>query len=937
MSQPSLKWQKLQDVYYSIKPCYNSMEWDVEDLHSNYKVVVSSNCTLMGLSPKAVAFYNIIDIYNMRGKKLWSMVYNSSPFDHIVDYCFRGEQLCVLLSNRKFRFYSDFKGNFNEYFYDQNCIFLENVSEVSWPHSSNDSQKENLTAYEVINLENENIEEVYQVRFMNVWSNFLVLVTLDGIIIAHLETFCNYKIRLSRNQASDIHCVNALSVDKDSLTLLLSYGKTILSLWVDLKTNSFTILDNGLTEGPFDQVSCSPNGNLIAIFNSEVKNIFVLDKGFGQVLLEYDTSKESSAIIQVEWCGNDAIVLSLRDELKLIGPGQDSLSFFFDILDDGDNITPDFIYPKGDLNYIIPIIKTEFDGLRIILNDKVEFLSRVSQKSIDLYQIGSYHPSRILLDCLENLEFHPSKSDYSISLLKSEGTLGEALTTCLDVCLEEFDVTTQKNLLRAVSFGKAYANELFDSDIYLRTINYLKVLNQLRSPETCIFLTFDEVKSIGWDEIIDMLLRRDFYLLALEVIDLLKLQNYKPKVYINWCLSKIRKERTMDDKDLYKIISKKLKSLFNQKFTSFNYISVDQISDLAYEEGRIDLCKSLTNLEPSLSKRVQQLLKYDDYESALYRALSSADFDLSCLLLLHFHDTVSLSKFFKILNQNESHNTGIEDEDARSYLNVNGDIIENIWTRFFGLYNKDALVDYLKYQDKYFEIIRQDLYSFTKDPGFLNGDTSFSASYDEKLTNLINNCTSQRKIRFYRKEQDLVQIQRRLTETFKTNFFKERSYKNIFIQLIMMHQIKYVFRLAKEIKFSVAKAWFLIIHTYCKHSEFDRLFEIFSSQEIGPNERLVFNNEVGFLEVVDACVEYSAPVKHISFYIKHCNSVHYTKRIELYIKVRDYISASNEASMMKDAESLQQIFKHAVNNGAEDSILQSIRSNLSKLGHRPSI
>lgn len=937
MLQPSLKWQKLQDVYYEIRPCYSSMEWDLEDLHSNYKVAVSSNCTLIGLSPKAAAFYNIIDIYNMRGEKLWSMVYNSSPFDHIVDYCFRGEQLCVLLSNKKFRFYSDFKGNFNEYFYNQDCILLENVSEKSWPQPLNGFQAEDLSAYEITNLENEYVEQIYQVRFMNIWSNFLVLVTFDGIITTHLETFFNYKIQLSRDQASEIHCVNALSVDKDSLTLLLSYGKTILSLWIDLKTNSFSILDNGLTEGPFDQVSCSPNGNLIAIFNSEVKNIFVLDKGFGQVLLEYDTSKESSAIIQVEWCANDAIVLSLRDELKLIGPGQDSLSFFFDILDDGDNVTPDFIYSNNNFSYVLPIIKTEVDGLRIILNDKVEFLSRVSQKSIDLYQIGSYHPSRILLDCLENLQFHPSKSDYSISLLKSEGTLGEALTTCLDVCLEEFDVTAQKNLLRAVSFGKAYASEMFDLDKYLRTVDYLKVLNQLRSPEISVFLTFEEVKSLGWDGIIDILLRRDFYLLALEIIDLLKLQNYKPKVYVNWCLSKIRKERTMDDKKLYQVISKKLKSLFSQKFTSHNYISVDQISDLAYEEGRLDLCKSLINLEPSLNKRVQQLLKYDDHESALYRALSSADFDLSCLLLLHFHDTVSLSKFFKILNQNESHNTGIEDEDARSYLTVNGDIIENIWTGFFGLYNNDALVDYLKYQDKYFEISRRDLYSFTKDPRFMNDDTSYSAGYYEKLTNLINNCTSQKKIRFYRKEQSLVQIQSRLSETFKTNFFKERSYKDIFIQLIMMHQIKYVFRLAREIKFSVAKAWFLVIHTYCKHAEFDRLFEIFLSQEIGPNERLVFNSEVGFPEVVDVCIEYSAPAKHISFYIKHCNSVHYTKRIELYLKIRDYISASNEASIMKDVDSMHQIYKHAVKNDAKNSIVQSIRSSLSKLGYRPSL
>ena len=110
-------------------------------------------------------------------------------------------------------------------------------------------------------------------------------------------------------------------------------------------------------------------------------------------------------------------------------------------------------------------------------------------------------------------------------------------------------------MLKAVSFGKAYYDDYYNADEYLKTLNYLKVLNQLGSPELGIFLTYNELLSIGWEELIQMLLRRDLHFLALKVIDLLDLQNLKELVYIHWCCYKIRKEMNMSDMELFEIIS----------------------------------------------------------------------------------------------------------------------------------------------------------------------------------------------------------------------------------------------------------------------------------------------------------------------------------------------------------------------------------------------
>ena len=82
----------------------------------------------------------------------------------------------------------------------------------------------------------------------------------------------------------------------------MGYRKSILSIDVDFDLASYEILDQELTDGPFSSIAISPSGQLISLFNQQLKKIFVISNKFDQILLDYDTSNESSDPYQVEWC-----------------------------------------------------------------------------------------------------------------------------------------------------------------------------------------------------------------------------------------------------------------------------------------------------------------------------------------------------------------------------------------------------------------------------------------------------------------------------------------------------------------------------------------------------------------------------------------------------------------------------------------------------------
>ncbi|KAI5966562.1 vps16 [Candida pseudojiufengensis] len=933
-TNPSYNWSRLQNVYYDIRTCYDHLNWSIDNIHSNFKISISTNSTLIALASKNVPYPNLIDIYSISGNKIWSIVYNSTQSDYILGFYFKNEELVLLLNNGKYRHYLDFKGNFNEYQIYSDIISLDNIS------VNGNSDQDNLNGNEInsgrliTNLENNETEEVTNILEAQVYRQYLIIRLENKLIISDLNTHQNFEIKLNQYVPKDIEGFAAhIEHKSERLLINLAWKNTVLVIGIDFGLSNYEILDQELTDGPFSSISISESGQLISLHNESTRKIFVVSSAFDQVLLEYDTANESSSPYQVEWCGNDAIVLSFKDEVKLIGPGQQSISFFYDI-DDDDEFDIDNLLlknsSKDDLSYTIPILHHLPDGIRILTSNKCQFLSRVPEKIVSMYQIGSNSPSGLLADCIDKFELNASKANANINFLKNDNLLPLAMEDCLNVALYEFDPVWQKRALRAASFGKIYDTEnQFDSNEYLGALNIVKVLNQLRSFELGLFLTYSEIEILGWEEVVKMLLRRDQHYLSLKIIDKLELKNLLPVVYIHYCCTLIRNDSSSSDSKLFKQILKKLISGGNDKT---NYITTSDIVDVADEEGRTELRNSLINIDPSITNKIREYISYEESELALIKSFQSGDYDLSVLILIYLQETTSLSDFFKILNQNEKRvkedesNINGEIDSRTENIPVEGDVIGHTWLSSIGELEPRIMEKFLSHQDRSDEVDLYKLKQFRKLNSNPEGEDYYN-QYKKLLQKLIRKSTHHTSIKTFQRELDLLEKQKKLEEIYSQSFYKYQSISAVIKQLISMHQIKPASKLVKEFQIGQEKFWYLVLSTYSKTKDYDRLYEFV----FGSLDSTSAKSPIGFEPFIDAGFEFNFPRRHISAYISNSVKYKYDEKVRLFIRNDDYESAAQEAFKNKDVEILKNLSKNVPQTNSTASNI--INSYIKKLGY----
>ena len=97
-----------------------------------------------------------------------------------------------------------------------------------------------------------------------------------------------------------------------SVEVLLSIDSTIYV--IDATESEDRMLQNG----PFTLVNVSPNGKFAALYTEDGK-LWVVSSDFQQKLSEYD-SKSKTVPKDVQWCGNNSVVLAWEDEVHMVGP-----------------------------------------------------------------------------------------------------------------------------------------------------------------------------------------------------------------------------------------------------------------------------------------------------------------------------------------------------------------------------------------------------------------------------------------------------------------------------------------------------------------------------------------------------------------------------------------------------------------------------------------
>lgn len=885
---PVSGWQRLQDVYYTLDTCYDELSWPIEaDIVLNYRTAVSTSAIALAL--KFVAYPNLIEVYGFNGKPLCQVVYNSTPSDHIVDFLFHGDHLVVVLSSGKVRYYSDFSGHFNEYQIDQDAHILDSSSPAA-----NGTGEE--SGHYITDLETNQREAILGVKSAHVWSDWLVVEAVAGFYVLDLNSFARYLVPVFGRDFPEGLKVHAVAGFDN--TIYVAVDSSMVAITIDVEiAMSYTYTDHQLTDGPFNYVSICPNGKLVALLNATSSTIYVVNNVFSKILLQYEAKSEYMTAMQMEWVGNDAIALSLRDEVRVIGPSQQLLSFFYDTLDDEFDLDNMFA-GSGDQGQtyvpVVPLLITTSDGVIVVSHKQVQFLCRVSQSQLDLFQVGSSHPSSILFDCVDKMHTHASRADINISLLKQEdGMLVQAIDTCLEAALQVFDIELQKKLLKAASFGKIYCESLeYNLDNYLNTVNTLKVLNQLRASEIGLMVTAAQISSspIGWRSVIEQLLRRNHYMVALEVTDTLPtLHQFKLTVYLWWCSAKIRASSGASDAELFNIIKAKLESAQKPgKEPARNYLLVGSLVGTAHEEGRNDLCTQLIGLEPIIGERIAAYLRFDEVEMALLAAIETGHPDLAVCVLLHLQKTLSPAQFYKVLNQTELSVTN--STPGVIIPRVTGELLGNFWLHSIGKYDPQRLATYYNQHDNTLAINETELAEAT------TADEAAAA-----LTKLAHGPKENRPI--YQRQLDLLDCKRHLCEMYSTQKFLENPHDSLvdtLVKLVEMHQVKQGAKIVKQFKISQEKWWWIVLNTYVAGKNFERLHQF--ALQGGSSDR----SPIGWKPFIDAGFAHGAPPTHISDYIRK-SALGAGDKFEMFLRNRDIALAADVAFKMKDVARLRQM------------------------------
>ena len=170
----------------------------------------------------------------------------------------------------------------------------------------------------------------------------------------------------------------------------------------------------------------------------------------------------------LDWCGNDAPVLTYPDRVVIVGPNE---------------------YEAVDLRGSILGLKSvnEIDGLRIVSTEKTYFLERVQPKMLSTFKVASISPSAKLIQAQKSVDLNQPRADDIIN------ELGKNLTVGIDDLLEtatseHSNIPVMKHLLRTASFAKTFPEASgYDSNNYVNIVKHMVVLTKLRnSQNVCV-------------------------------------------------------------------------------------------------------------------------------------------------------------------------------------------------------------------------------------------------------------------------------------------------------------------------------------------------------------------------------------------------------------------------------------------------------------------
>jgi hypothetical protein len=304
----------------------------------------------------------------------------------------------------------------------------------------------------------------------------------------------------------------------------------------------------------------------------------------------------------------------------------------------------------------------------------------------------------MLFDASESFSRRSPKADDGIRAIRSE--LASAVDTCLDAASHEWDVIWQRRLLRAASFGKTFLDSSnYDPTNFVAVSRRLRVLNNLRSYEVGIPLSYEQFETMGVTALLSRLTNRNHHLLSLRIASHLS-QRLDP-ILKHWARAKIAQSTlgkgsytlrrdtgaaSTEDDELCTTIVRKFEDLGKANDAAVT-VSYSSIATSAFQAGRVRLATKLLDYEPRAVDQIPLLLKMGEDRLALQKSVESGDTDLVYHVLLRLKNQLSRGDFFRLI---EPSTTAVASSSGGPVPN---DLAVRLLEAYAHSYDRDLLKD----------------------------------------------------------------------------------------------------------------------------------------------------------------------------------------------------------------------------------------------------
>ncbi|XP_077466084.1 vacuolar protein sorting-associated protein 16 homolog [Stigmatopora argus] len=454
---------------------------------------------------------------------------------------------------------------------------------------------------------------------------------------------------------------------------------------------------------------------------------------------------------------------------------------------------------------------SEIDGVRIISSYNQELLQEVPLVCQDIFKIASMAPGALLLEAHREYEKSSQKADEYLREVKEQGMLGEAVRQCVEAAGHEYDSTTQKSLLRAASFGKCFLTD-FSPEHFVSTCRELRVLNAVRECSVGLPLTHTQFKQMTLQVLIDRLVYRQLYQLAIEICRYLKIPDYQgvSRVLKHWAACKVQ-QKELSDEAIAKAVCLKVGDSLG--------VSYSHIAAKAYECGRAELAIKLLDSEARSGEQVPLLLKMKRSQLALSKAVESGDTDLVYMVVTHLKNEMNRGDFFMTLR--------------------NQPVALSLYRQFCKLQEQETLRDLYNQDDDHQELANYHVSASYREKRLDSRLSHLQGAVDE-----YNKAKNEFAAKATEDEMRLLRFQKKLDDEKGAGLLGS-SLQATMETLLMLGLYKQTDQLYRDFKVPDKRYWWLKLKSLAEKEEWEEL-EKFSKSKKSP---------IGYLAFVEVCIK----------------------------------------------------------------------------------